>query len=148
MKRLTLKQHWKALLIISGSLIALMLVLLIGSKLILLDSFVGIENRDMEKNMERAMNALQGELSHLSTIDGDYAGWDESYQFIQDGNKDFINTNVPDTVFPQLRINMLISVKNSGHIVYSRGYDLKKGEAAPLPEGLLAHISDKSPLVV
>src|SRR3990172_4103136 len=148
MKRLTLKQHWKMLLIISGSLVALMLVLLIGSKLILLDSFVGIENKDMEKNMERAMNALQGELSHLSTIDGDYAGWDESYQFIQDGKKNFIKTNIPDTIFPQLRINMMIYVKNSGQIVYSRGYDLKKGETTPIPEGLLAHISDKSPLVV
>src|SRR3990170_1924143 len=148
MKRFSLKHYWKMLLIISGSLVALMLVLLIGSKLILLDSFVGIENRDMEKNMERAMNALQGELSHLSTIDGDYAGWDESYQFIQDGNKNFIKTNIPDTIFPQLRINMMIYVKNSGQIVYSRGYDLKKGETTPIPEGLLAHISDKSPLVV
>src|SRR3990170_8743928 len=124
MKRSTLKQHWKALLIISGSLIVLMLVLLIGSKLILLDSFVGIENRDMEKNMERAMNALQGELTHLSSITGDYAGWDDSYQFIQDGNKDFVNANTPDTIFPTLRINMLIFVKNSGQIVYSREYDL------------------------
>src|SRR3972149_11788723 len=148
MKRSTLKQHWKALLIISGSLIVLMLVLLIGSKLILLDSFVGIENRDMEKNMERAMNAIQGELSHLNSITGDYAGWDDSYRFIQDGNKDYINANIPDTIFPTLRTNILIYVKNNGQIVYSRGYDREKKEGVPLPEGMLAHLSDKSPLVV
>src|SRR3989304_8226795 len=150
MKRLSRKQHWKMLLIISGSLIALLLVLLLllGSKLILLDSFVRLEKENMQKNMERAMNVLQGELSHLSSITGDYAGWDDSYQFIQDGNKDFVNANTPDTIFPTLRINMLIFVKNSGQIVYSREYDLKKGEATPIPEGMLAHISDKSPLVV
>ncbi len=148
MKRLSLKQYWKILLIISGSLIALMLVLLIGSKLILLDSFVGIENKDMEKNMERAMNALQGELTHLSSITGDYAGWDDSYQFIQDRNKDYINANTPDTIFPTLRINVLIFVKNSGQIVYSRGYDREKEKGVPLPDSLLGQISDKSPLVV
>ena len=148
MKRLSFKQHWKALLIIIGSLVALMLVLLIGSKLILLDSFVGIENRDMEKNMERAMNAIQGELSHLNSITGDYAGWDDSYRFIQDGNKDYINANIPDTIFPTLRTNILIYVKNNGQIVYSRGYDREKKEGVPLPEGMLAHLSDKSPLVV
>src|SRR3972149_9034616 len=126
MKRLSLKQYWKMLLIISGSLIALMLVLLFGSKLILLDSFVGIENKNMEKNMERAINALQGELTHLSSITSDYAGWDDSYRFIQDGNKDYINANIPDTIFPTLHINVLIYVKNSGKIVYSRGYDREK----------------------
>jgi len=148
MKRFSLKQHWKMLLIISGSLVALMLVLLIGSKLILLDSFVRLEKENMEKNMERAMNAIQGELTHLSSITGDYAGWDDSYQFIQEGNKDFINANIPDTIFPTLRINMLIYVKNSGQIVYSRGYDREKGEGVPLPDSLLGQISDKSPLVV
>lgn len=148
MKRLSLKQHWKMLLIISGSLIALLLVLLLGSKLILLDSFVRLEKENMQKNMERAMNALQGELSHLSSITGDYAGWDDSYRFIQDGNKDFVNANTPDTIFPTLRINMLIFVKNSGQIVYSRGYDREKKEGVPLPDSLLGHISNKSPLVV
>lgn len=148
MKIASLKQYWKALFAISGSLVVLMLILLFGSKVILLDSFVAIEKKDMEKNMERAMNALQGELTHLSSITGDYAGWDDSYHFIQDGNKDYINANTPDSIFPTLRIHVLIFVRNSGQIVYSRGYDHEKGEGVPLPDSLLSQISDKSPLVV
>jgi diguanylate cyclase (GGDEF)-like protein/PAS domain S-box-containing protein len=132
---------------IGASLSVLFLVLLIASRLILLDSFVEIENNNMQKNVDRALNALNGELSHLSTVNGDYAGWDESYKFIQDGNKEFIEANLPDTVFPQLRLNLLIYIKNNGDIVHARGFELHNETPEPVPESIFTHISPESPLV-
>ncbi len=132
---------------IGASLSALFLVLLIASRLILLDSFVEIENNNMQKNVDRALNALNGELSHLSTVNGDYAGWDESYKFIQDGNKEFIEANLPDSIFPQLRLNLLIYIRNNGDIVHARGFELHNETPAPVPESILKHITPESPLV-
>ena len=134
-------------MIIGASLSVLLLVLLIASKLILLDSFLDIEKNNMEKNVERAINALQGELSHLSTTNGDYAGWDESYRFIQDGNKEFIEANLPDTIYPQLKINLLIYITNTGRIVYERGFDLIQVKVVPIPDSIREHLSAASPLV-
>ncbi len=147
LKGATVQKHCKLLLAIGGALTALLIALLIGSKVILLDSFLDIEKNDMKRNVERVMNALQGELSQLSTSNSDYAGWDDSYQFIQDGNKEYIEKNIPDTVFSTLRINLLMYVTNDGRIVYARSFDRQEGKAIELPEGLLKHISAKSLLV-
>ncbi len=147
MKKLFEKRRLKVFLLIGVSLSILFLVLLIASRLILLDSFVEIENNNMQKNVDRALNALNGELSHLSTVNGDYAGWDESYKFIQDSNKDFIDANLPDTIFPQLRLNLLIYIRNNGSIVYARGFDLHNKTPVPVPESILKNISTESPLV-
>ncbi len=132
---------------IVASLSVLFLVLFIASRLILLDRFVEIEQVNMQRNVERVLNALNGELIHLSTVNGDYAGWDDSYQFIQDGNREFIDENLADSVFSQLRLNILIYINNNGYIVYKRGFDFYKDASVSVPESLLNHISPESPLV-
>src|SRR4030067_498381 len=147
MKNIFNSRQFKMIVIIGLSLSALFLVLMIASRLILLDSFVEIEQSNVRKNVERAINALNGELTHLATVNGDYAGWDDSYQFILNGNKEFLDANLPDTVFPSLRLNMLIYIKNNGDIVYGRAYDLNKEAVVPVPESLYKHISPESPLL-
>lgn len=137
----------KLLVIIGVSLTVLFLVLIIASRLILLNSFVEIEQGSVKRNVERVLNALNGELTHLSTVNGDYAGWDESYQFIRDGNRAFIEANLPDTVFPQLRLNVLVYIRNNGEIVYKRGFDLYSEKPVKIPESFFKHISADSPLV-
>lgn len=147
MRNLDIKQRVKALFIVLSSLCVLLIFLMVGSKFILLDSFLEIEQKNMQKNMDRVINALQGELSHLSTINGDYAGWDESYRFIQDGNKEFIERNIPDSIFPQLHLNMMFYVTNDGKIVYSRAYDLDEEKPTGVPASLLKHITPGSKLL-
>ncbi|MDD5434617.1 MAG: CHASE4 domain-containing protein, partial [Nitrospira sp.] len=122
-------------------------LLLIGASHILLNSFLDLEQNNMTTNVERAHLAFTNELEQISTINGDYSGWDEAYKFIQNGNHNFIKSNLPDTIFPQLHINFLMYVTNEGKFLYSRGYDLERGEPAPIPESLLFHITNKSPLV-
>ncbi|MCC6544491.1 MAG: EAL domain-containing protein [Nitrospirae bacterium] len=140
-------RQFKMFVIVGTSLSALFIVLLIASRLILLDSFVEIEHNNMEKNVERTLNALNGELAHLSTVNGDYAGWDESYKFINDGNKAFLKDNLPDAVFPQLHLNILVYIRNSGEVVYKRGFDLIREIPVPVSESFLKHLTPESPLV-
>lgn len=147
MKKLFNGRQLKLFVIIGLSLSALFLVLLIASRLILLDSFVEIEESNVSRNVERVVNALNGELTHLATLNGDYAGWDESYQFIKDGNKEYIDANIPDTVFPLLNLNLLIYIRNNGDIVNKRAFDLDKDTVIPVPESFLKHLSPESPLV-
>src|SRR3990170_7693777 len=147
MTKVLLKRRLMVFLMIGASLSVLFLVLLIASRLILLDSFVEIENNNMQKNVDRALNALNGELSHLSTINGDYAGWDDSYQFIKDGNREYIDENIPDTVFPMLNLNLLIYIRNNGDIVYKRAFDLGSKMPVPVPDSFLKNISPESPIV-
>ena len=147
MKNISIKQRVKALFIVLSSLCVLLIFLLVSSKFILLDSFLEIEQKNMQKNMDRVIYALISELAHLSTINGDYAGWDESYRFIQDGDKEFIERNIPDSIFPQLYLNILFYVTNNGKIVYSRVYDLDEEKPTVVPTSLLKHITPGSKLL-
>lgn len=147
MKKFFDRRQLKLVVIIGLSLSALFLVLLIASRLILLDSFVEIENGSVNRNVEQVVNALNGELTHLATLNGDYAGWDDSYQFIIDGNREFIGENMPDTVLGQLKLNIVVFIRNNGDIVYKRAFDLNNKMPVSVPESFFKHLSPESPLV-
>lgn len=144
MTTFNIKPQLKILLIIFAAFTLLFLILLIGSKLILLDSFLELEKNDMARNVERVLNAYNDELSQLSTINGDYAGWDDSYKFILGENPGFVDANLPDTIFPQLQINIMVYVTNEGKIVFSRGYDLANESVMPVPKSFLNYIGNNS----
>ena len=147
MKKLFNSRKLKLIIIIGLSLSALFLVLLIASRLILLNSFVDLERANMNTNIERIFNAINGELTHLATLNGDYAGWDDSYKFIQSGNMEYIDENMPDTVFPTLKLNLLVFIRNNGDIVYKRAFDFGNNTPVPFPESFIKHLTPESPLV-
>jgi len=118
--------------------------LYISSKMILLGSFAKIEEKYTIENVQRALSAINDDLAQLNTVAGDNAGWDEAYQFVQDGNAEFIKANCDDTIFPKLRLNVYAYAKDSGDILYSKAFDLKAGKAMPFPVSLLSHITPKS----
>ena len=147
MGKILLKRQVKVLLMIAASMSVLFLALFIASRYIILGSFVEIEEDNVRRNVERVFNALNGELTHLDTLNRDYAGWDDSYQFIKNGNREYIDENISDNVLPTIRLNLLVYIRNNGDIVYKRAYDLDKGAPVPFPESFIKHLTPESPLV-
>jgi len=132
MGKIHLKRQVKVLLMIAASMSVLFLTLFIASRYIILGSFVEIEQDNVRRNVERVSNAINGELTHLDTLNRDYAGWDDSYQFIKNGNMEYIDENISDNVFPTIRLNLLVYIRNNGDIVYKRAYDLDKDAPVPI----------------
>lgn len=134
--------------ILTGAALAgVFLFLCISSKTILLDSYVRLEEEYTVENVHRAHNTVNDSLDQLNTVVGDYAGWDEAYRFVKDGNAEFIKTNLNDNIFPQLRLNLLAYVGNSGKLIFARGYDLSRERETPFPKGLLKHLDLSGPLL-
>jgi sensor domain CHASE-containing protein len=44
----------------------------------------------------------------------DWANWDELYRFAADGNAEFIETNLADSTFVELKLNLILIVISSG----------------------------------
>jgi sensor domain CHASE-containing protein len=99
----------------------------------------------MDQNLDRATRILQEELAKLATTCADYAGWDDAYRFVQDRNKEFIDTNLSIEIYPKLRLNALAYIGTQGETVYAQGFDLESEQYAPLPEGLESHENNWSP---
>ena len=114
--------------------------------MIFLKSYIYLEGREVEQNVKRVLSGLSNDIAQLNTEVGDYAGWDESYRFIRNGNAQFVKTNLDDEIFPKLRIDLLLFVNLSGEIIYEKGIDKQSGKRIAL-ESLHPYISGNSRLI-
>jgi sensor domain CHASE-containing protein len=96
----------KTLIIIGSTIISLIVILYATSRIILLGSFVELEEQNTSRNVERALNALSNELSILDATNSDWALWDDTYTFIEDADEDYIQSNLVDGTFTGLRLNL------------------------------------------
>jgi sensor domain CHASE-containing protein len=74
------------MLILVGAIAAVLLVLYALSRIILLDSFVALEEREVDQETHRVIDTLQDELASLNRISHGWSQSDETYQFIEDHN--------------------------------------------------------------
>lgn len=137
----------KSLIIIGVMLVSLIAILYAVSQGIMLGSFGELEKEDTSKNVERALGALSDDVSSLVTMTRDWARWDDTYNFIEDGNTEYIEANPTDETIKGLRVNVMLFINSSGQIVFSKAFDLQKEQEMSVPQSLLGHISPGSILV-
>jgi diguanylate cyclase (GGDEF)-like protein/PAS domain S-box-containing protein len=137
----------KTIIIIGVTLAGLIFILYAISRVILLNSFAELEEQNTRRNVERILSALSDDLSHLNHLTGDWAGWNDTYAFIEDANDDYVKSNLVDETFNELKINIMLFINSSGQIIFGKGFDLKKGKEIPVPKSLQEHISANSLLV-
>jgi PAS domain S-box-containing protein len=131
----------RTLLIIGLTLIGLIALLYTITSIILLDSFAQLEEQDARRNVSRVQSALSDSLETLNATAGDWAGWDDTYAFIEDGNEAFIQSNLVDSAFTNLQLNLMLFIRSSGELVYGKAFDLEKGQEAPVPQSIQAHLA-------
>lgn len=131
----------KILLTISLTFIALIGILYIASRAILLNSFVDLEERNTRQQMAQALAVLTEESNNLNNLTADWSAWDDTYQFIETPNQEYIEANLVDSTFTTLNLNMVVFLDNDGRIVYSKAFDLRRNLEVPLPAGLRSHLS-------
>ncbi|MDD5111850.1 MAG: CHASE4 domain-containing protein [Candidatus Altiarchaeota archaeon] len=126
----------KTLLFITASTIILLAVLYTLSESILMGSFEEFERQNTGQNVERVLDAVDSERSDLNGIARDWAAWDDTYKFIQDGNDAFILSNIHPEVFVNNRINVMLFINSSGNVIFHKALDLQTREEIPLPQGI------------
>ncbi len=133
----------KVLLTVGLTVVAISLVLGLAARLMLLRSFTDLEESETRTNARRAAGALNVELSSLSANTKDWAWWDDTYAYIKTRNPAYVRSNLVDMTFRDLRLNARVLTDDRGRVAYSKGFDLRRTKAAPVPASLLHHI--KSP---
>src|SRR5512136_469434 len=98
----------KTLLIIGLTLIGLIALLHSIASIILLNSFARLEEQDARRNVSRVQSAISDSLETLKAVDGDWAAWDDTYAFIEDGNEAYIQANLIDSAFTNLQLNLVL----------------------------------------
>lgn len=122
----------RTLFTIGITLIGLIAILYFLAQTILLDSFIQLERQSLEQDVRRVTSAVQDVITQLDHFNQDWAGWDDTYIFVQDQNEAYIHDNLSDQFYIKQQINLTLFVDTDGKVVYGKLFDLESERALPL----------------
>jgi signal transduction histidine kinase len=134
--------RWKSLLILSLVTIVLTFSFYLISENSLLQRVRGDEQEIAENNLVRLKMALASETKNLASTSADWSHWDESYQFVQDNNTQFIETNLVPQAFSDLNVNMMVFVNYAGSTVFAKAYYLDNMTEMPIERTSIKSVID------
>lgn len=131
----------KTLFIVALTLVILIALLYGISQITIRIGFEQLEEDNTRQNVQRALSILSREISDLDSVTSDWASWDDTYNFIEDTNTDYIETNLVEGTFVALRLNLILYIDSSGNVGFSKAFDIQSKEEIPVPQSLLEYIS-------
>jgi len=120
--------------------------------------YIRHETQVINENMQQAKLFIMEEI--LNSIDNtakDWAKWDDTYQFIQDHNTEYLESNFSDSTFFDNRFNLAVIIDTGGNIVFGEYYRWIPGEStdataslelADIPDELQPYLKPGSPLMI
>lgn len=137
----------KILLIVGITIAALVGVLYAILASILTESFSDLEKRDILTSAHHLNDSFEDQMTKLDFTARDWAEWDDTYQYIQDGNQNYVDVNLKDATIARLNVNIVLYVRRDGALIYGTAFDVDKMERQPLPVEILRRIHPGDPLV-
>ncbi len=137
----------KTLVIIGITLVGLVTILYAASQIIIMNSFAELEEETARQDVKRVLNALSNDLDTIDSTTYDWAAWDDTYAFIESRNADYIESNLIDSTFVTLKLNIMMFVHSSGKIIFKKAVDLEEEAEIPFPQSLEHQISLKDYLI-
>jgi len=140
LRRKTLLVFAAALIVLIGSTAALAWTIALGS-------FEELEARDVRSHIARAQAALSERIESLATIVGDWSPWDDSYEFVGNGNPTFVESNLNPPSIANLGLDLVVYADLEGRLVFAGGFDLEQETLLPVPETTLGVLTGPGGLV-
>lgn len=137
-----MKKKW----IIIAGLYLTSLVMLCVISLVALQRFSSIEREEVIEDVHQAQRLLASEIDSLLTTANDYAGWDDTYAFVQNRNQNYILHGLGTSFFSKLRLNLFCIVNLSGDVVYARFRPASTAPDMALPDDLRTYIAPQAKL--
>lgn len=92
--------------------------------------FARIEREQSVRDLARCSDAINGEASHLDQICGDWALWDDTYQFMENRNAGYLKVNVDWPTLEKVSgVNVLLFCQSDGSIIFAQAYERATGGA-------------------
>ena len=137
----------KTLLLIGGvQLLAIGLFWWLSSSLIM-RRFADLEREAALRNVERVQEAFDAQLGKMDTTVRDWAWWDDTCGFVEGSNKDYKTSNLRETTFTGLGVNLIAFLDATGREVYVAGFDLVAVTNSAVPDGLAEVFKGRRELV-
>lgn len=143
--RMTLRR--KILLVVAAALLGLVGVLYFASSSIVLSGFEELEEQQAADGVRRALEAVGRDVEGLDALANDWASWDDTYAYAQDGNAAYERSNLVPGTFASLNLRLLAIVDSEGRIVWGGAYDPHEDAVEALSADQRRLLGPGSPLV-
>lgn len=81
-------------------------------------SFSRLENELATNNLTRAIESVQREVGYLDSFTADWGAWDDTYEFVVDGNQAYRDANLAKTNFESGNFDAAYYVARDGTVVW------------------------------
>ena len=101
---------------------------------LILPSFLQLEDDEARKDMRRCLRAFDGQLDQIDLLCFDWAAWDDTYEFIETQDEEYLESNLIPESFLDNEINFMYFFRKDGTLAWGKFYDLNEGAAVPFPD--------------
>jgi diguanylate cyclase (GGDEF)-like protein len=104
-------------------------------------SYFGYINKEQEQSIKRNFEVIdyifKNEENNVQSILVDWGQWDDTYRFINDYNREFIDSNLQPDTAANLNLKSIIFLDNNKNIIYSKENNEKREFSEALVKKLL-----------
>ena len=129
-----MKLRTRTFLIIAPSIVLLALVSWLVSATAVMNQFVSLETQQMTANIERVEQAIELFLTQLEQNTTDWAQWDDTYQFMEDMNEEYITANYVYETLSAVQIAHVLLFDTNGQLVKGVQSDDETQSVSDAPE--------------
>lgn len=121
----------------------LAVLLIVVAHFVALVGFSDIEAHDTIKNTEKIEQVIVWETMSIDRAARDWAFWEDTYEFVNNFNSEYIDSNLDNNTLFTLNLNVMLFVSKSGDIIYPMSVDLINDTEVPVPAGILEGINNR-----
>ncbi len=110
-------------------------------------TFERLEKVQATRNAERCAAAIRQEVNYLTRTTIDWAQWDDTYQFVEDRNKEYEESNLGPQTFIDCRVSLIAIYNARNHRIWGQAYDLKEEKFLSLWVFVADVLPENHPLV-
>jgi two-component system cell cycle sensor histidine kinase/response regulator CckA len=135
-----------AALVLSISAVIVVLLQIISSSIVM-GNFTDMERDAMQDDLVRAQNVVSRDITTLNAMAGDYARWNDTYDFALGGNPGYVDMILAHDTLATLGLDLMLIYNATGSYLHGFGYDIDTDTAAAVPASILTNITPSSPIL-
>lgn len=132
----------KTLLGLGLTLVGMVVAACAFSDAFLLSSYRDLEARNTRANLQRARNVLGQEIGKLHGLSPDWSEWDDTYKFMGDHNRAYVDANLSVV---SIKVDLQMFLDKSGRLFEAREVQRLPGVAPPKAEEVRAALGFDGP---
>ncbi len=139
-----MKLRNKTLLVTISTMVLVLMILWIVTGTVLMSGFSKVENDSATRDVQRVQDAIYEMANNLSIKVVDWSKWDDTYQFINDSNSAYIESNLNDAALEDLKLDIMLFLNNKHKVIFSRIYNKESKSGSVLPSKIANILANDS----